>query len=255
MISRFELSPRWFSVVVFLISLGFGFSLSSESKATDLEALKKTVQQKLSQSADGQGIVITSVRATPYAGLFEIVTEDHKLVYVDERAGYLFTGHIFEMKGLKDLTAERLEEITSIQFDSLPLDLAIKQVKGNGKRKIAVFSDSDCPYCKKLVQNMASVTDITVYTFLYPIQALHPNALDHSKRIWCAADRAKAWDDYWAKNSLPETRNCDTSALDKVKSLGSKLGIEATPTLIFANGHVVPGAIPSDEIEKGLGPR
>lgn len=230
--------------------------LSLASQAADLDTLKKLVQQKLVQSGeDGQGIVITSVRATPYAGLFEVVTEDHKLVYVDERATYLFTGHIFEMKGFKDLTGERLDEITAVKFDSLPLDFAIKQVKGNGKRKVAVFSDSDCPYCKKLVQNMASITDITVYTFLYPIPALHPNAIDHSKRIWCASDRAKAWEEYWAKNVLPEARNCDTSALDKTKTLGSKLGVEATPTLIFANGRLVPGAIPTDEIEKGLSSR
>jgi thiol:disulfide interchange protein DsbC len=230
--------------------------LSLASQAADLDTLKKLVQQKLVQSGeDGHGIVITSVRATPYAGLFEVVTEDHKLVYVDERATYLFTGHIFEMKGFKDLTGERLDEITAVKFDSLPLDFAIKQVKGNGKRKVAVFSDSDCPYCKKLVQNMASITDITVYTFLYPIPALHPNAIDHSKRIWCASDRAKAWEEYWAKNVLPEARNCDTSALDKTKTLGSKLGVEATPTLIFANGRLVPGAIPTDEIEKGLSSR
>lgn len=230
--------------------------VSLYSSAADLDALKKLVQQKLIQSGeDGQGIVITSVRPTPYAGLFEIVTEDHKLVYTDERAAYLFTGHIFEMKTFKDLTAERLEEITAIKFDSLPLDLAIKQVKGNGKRKVAVFSDSDCPFCKKLVNTMAPITDVTVYTFLYPIQSLHPNALDHSKRIWCASDRAKAWEDYWAKNALPEARKCDTSALDQIKKLGHQLGIEATPTLIFADGKVVPGAVPLEEIEKGLGAR
>ncbi len=238
------------------LALAFIGMLSLASQAADLDALKKLVQQKLVQSGEeGQAIVISSVRATPYAGLFEVITEDHKLVYVDERATYLFTGHIFEMKGFKDLTGERLDEITAVKFDSLPLDLAIKQVKGNGKRKIAVFSDSDCPYCKKLVQNMASITDITVYTFLYPIPALHPNAIDHSKRIWCASDRAKAWEDYWSKNVLPEARNCDSTALDKTKTLGSKLGIEATPTLIFANGRLVPGAIPADEIEKSLGPR
>ncbi len=250
MISFIAQSFRIFS------ALAFVGMLSLASHAADLDALKKLVQQKLVQNGEeGQGIVITSIRPTPYAGLFEVVTEDHKLVYVDEKATYLFTGHIFEMKGFKDLTGERLDEITAVKFDSLPLDLAIKQVKGNGKRKVAVFSDSDCPYCKKLVQNMASITDTTVYTFLFPIPALHPNAIDHSKRIWCASDRAKAWEDYWAKNSLPEGRNCDTTALDKVKALGSKLGIEATPTLIFANGRLVPGAIPTDEIEKALGPR
>jgi len=255
LIFRFSHLLRLLAHPTLWIAMSVLMLLNVSSDAADLEALKKTVQQRLSQSEDGQGIVISSVRPTPFAGLFEVVTEDHKLVYVDERANYLFTGHIFDMKGFKDLTGERLDEITAIKFESLPLDLAIKQTKGNGKRKVAVFSDSDCPYCKKLVQNMAGITDVTVYTFLFPIQALHPNAVDHSKRIWCAPDRAKAWEDYWAKNILPETRNCDTSALDKTKTLGSKLGIEATPTLIFANGHLVPGAIPSDEIEKALGSR
>lgn len=114
--------------------------VSLHSAAADLDALKKQVQQKLIQSGeDGQGIVITSVRPTPYAGLFEIVTEDHKLVYTDERAAYLFTGHIFEMKTFKDLTAERLEEITAIKFDSLPLDLALNKSKGTASVRSRCF--------------------------------------------------------------------------------------------------------------------
>jgi thiol:disulfide interchange protein DsbC len=219
------------------------------------EAVRKLAQERLGHGAEDGAVKIVSVRLTPYLGLFEIVTEDHKLVYTDEKVSYLVAGRIFDMKNLKDLTSDRLEEIAAIKLDSLPLELAIKSVKGNGKRKLVVFSDSDCPFCRKLENELANVTDVTVYTFLFPIQQLHPSAPEHSRRIWCSADRLKAWNEYWAKNTLPEARDCDVSGLDRILKVGKTNGIQATPTLVFADGHVIPGALPAAQLEHNLGPR
>ena len=225
--------------------------------AADLEAIRKAAQQKLSRAADdGSSVTITSVRPAPISGLFEVVTDDRALYYTDEPVNFLIiNGSIIDMKAMKNLTAERVREITAIRFDTLPLDLAIKNVKGNGKRKVAVFSDSDCPFCKKLENELATITDVTVYTFLYPIAQLHPNAAEHSRRIWCASDRLKAWNDYWNKSTLPEARECDASGLEKIQKLGRSHGIQATPSLVFADGHMVPGAIPTAELERELGAR
>jgi thiol:disulfide interchange protein DsbC len=231
-------------------------TLAVPAGAADIEAIRKLAQQRLSHSdEEGGNVSIKSVRATPYFGLYEIVTEDNKLVYTDENVNYLVSGRIYDMKTLKDLTAPRLEEITAIKFDSLPLDLAIKSVKGNGKRKLVVFSDSDCPFCRKLENELAAITDLTVYTFLFPIEQLHPSAPEHSRRIWCAPDRLKAWNEYWSKNAIPDARDCDTAGLDQILKLGRAHGIQATPTLVFADGHVIPGALPTAQLEKNLGSR
>ncbi len=225
--------------------------------AADLEAIRRTAQQRLSHAAeDGSGVTVSTVKPSPINGLYEVVTEEHSLYYTDEAVNFIIiNGSIIDLKAMKNITAERVKEITAIRFDSLPLDLAIKSVKGNGKRKVAVFSDSDCPFCKKLENEFANVTDVTIYTFLYPIAQLHPNATEHSRRIWCATDRLKAWNDYWSKSALPEPRECDVSGLEKIQKLGRSHGIQATPSLVFADGHLVPGALPTAELEKNLGPR
>lgn len=228
---------------------------SPEDKAR-LAAIGKKVEERLSgTSEDGASVKVVSVRAMPMLGLFEVVTADNKLVYTDKDVGYVISGHIYDLQNMQDLTGERLEQINAIALDSLPLDLAIKTVKGNGKRRIAVFSDTDCPYCRKFESEMSNVTDVTIYTFLFPIQQLHPNAPDHTRRIWCASDRLQAWNDYWKRNALPEPRECDTSGLDRILKLGADHHINGTPTLIFADGHVIPGALPTAMLEKNLGPR
>ncbi|MDE3009904.1 MAG: DsbC family protein [Pseudomonadota bacterium] len=221
-----------------------------------LAAIGKLVEERLSGSSDGgTSVHVTSVRPMAMLGLYEVVTSDNKLVYTDDKVDYIISGHIYDLANMSDLTGERLEQINAIALDALPLDLAIKTVKGNGKRRMAVFSDTDCPFCRKLENEMANITDVTVYTFLFPIQSLHPSAPDHTRRIWCASDRLQAWNDYWKSNTLPEARDCDTSALDRILKLGADHHINGTPTLIFADGHVIPGAMPAAQLEKSLGPR
>lgn len=196
---------------------------------------------------------IESVVKTPYAGLYEVFMGG-QIVYTDEKLTFLIAeGRLVDPKTKKDVTGERLEELTRIDFNSLPLDQAIKVVKGNGSRKLVVFSDVDCPYCKRLEQReLSNIEDVTIYTFLYPIEQLHPDAAAKSKSIWCASNRVKAWNDWIFNNQLPKTTaNCDVP-LEKVGDLARKIGVTSTPTLIFSDGKRMLGAQPYKEIEKYL---
>src|SRR5207244_6217032 len=134
----------------------------------------------------------------------------------------------------------------------LPLDLAIKSVKGNGARKIAVFADADCPYCKKLETEMKGVDNVAIYTFLFPIGSLHPDSNRKSKAIWCAPDRDKAWREWIMDGKLPANDGTCATPLDKLLALGNKYNIRATPTIVYADGHVIPGALPMAVLEKEM---
>lgn len=199
-------------------------------------------------------VKVDSVSKTPYPGLYEVFLEG-QLVYTDENFSYFIAeGRLIDPKTKKDLTSSRMEELTKVDFNGLPLDQAIKVVRGNGSRKVVVFSDPDCPFCKKLeLQELAPINDVTIYTFLYPLEGLHPDAGNKAKAIWCSSDKVKAWNDWMLKGQLDKTNtSCDTP-LDKIAALGRKLGISSTPTLIFADGKRMLGAYPSKDIEKALG--
>lgn len=196
---------------------------------------------------------VESITKTPYAGLYEVFMGG-QIIYTDEKLSFLIAeGRLVDPKSKKDITGERLEELTKVDFSTLPLDQAIKVVKGNGSRKLVVFSDVDCPYCKQLERKeLSNINDVTIYTFLYPIQQLHPDAAAKSKSIWCAPNRVKAWNDWILNNQLPSsTGNCEVP-LEKVGELARKAGVVSTPTLIFADGKRVLGAQPYQEIEKYL---
>ncbi len=223
--------------------------LSSLSVAAmaDEASLKKAVEAAYPK------FKVESVSKTPYPGLYEVFMAG-QIIYTDEKMSFLIAeGRLVDPKSRKDLTAERMDELTKIDFAKLPLDQAIKVVKGNGSRKLVVFSDVDCPYCKRLEQNeLSNITDVTVYTFLYPIAQLHPDAAAKSKAIWCASNRVKAWDDWIMRNQLPKNAvNCDVP-LEKVGDLAKSLDITSTPTLIFADGKRMLGAQPYKEIERAL---
>jgi thiol:disulfide interchange protein DsbC len=196
---------------------------------------------------------VESVIKTPYAGLYEIFMGG-QIVYADEKLTFLIAeGRLVDPKTKKDVTGERMEELTKVDFNSLPLEQAIKVVKGNGSRKLVVFSDVDCPFCKKLEQNeLVNIDNVTVYTFLYPIEQLHPDAANKSKSIWCASNRVKAWNDWIFSNKLPASAtNCEVP-LERVGELARKMGVTSTPTLIFSDGRRMLGAQPYKEIEKYL---
>lgn len=209
-------------------------------------AVKKAVEAKF------PGIQLNSLKKTPYDGIYEVVANGNQIVYTDKNASYLMVGNLIDAKTQRNVTEERMRDLMRVKFDSLPLESAIKQVKGNGSRKLAVFSDPDCPYCKRLEAELEKITDVTVYTFLYPIASLHPQAVDRSKAVWCAPDRNKAWDDLVKKGITPSSgTNCD-NPIAKLNELGGKLGVTGTPTLIFADGMRVPGMAPAEQLEKLL---
>jgi thiol:disulfide interchange protein DsbC len=196
---------------------------------------------------------VDSIVKTPYAGLYEVFMGG-QIIYTDDKLSFLIAeGHLVDPKTKKDITGERLEELTKIDFSALPLDQAIKVVKGNGSRKLVVFSDVDCPFCKRLEQNeLTNIDDVTIYTFLYPIDQLHPNSRAKSESIWCAPNRVKAWNDWILNGKLPASvAKCDVP-LEKVGDLARKYGVSSTPTLFFSDGKRMLGAQPYKEIERSL---
>jgi thiol:disulfide interchange protein DsbC len=219
----------------------------SQLACADETSLKKKIEAAYPK------FKVESIVKTPYAGLYEVFMGG-QIVYTDEKLTFLIAeGQLVDPKSKKNITGERLEELTKIDFNRLPLDKAIKVVKGNGSRKIAVFSDVDCPFCKRLEQNeLSNITDVTIYTFLYPLEQLHPDAAEKSKLIWCAKDRVKAWNNWIFDNKLPETAgDCDVP-LELVGDLARKVGVASTPTLIFSNGKRMMGAQPYKAIEAAM---
>lgn len=214
-------------------------------------ALAETVQEasvkKLIEPRMGDGAKVDSVTRTPYSGLFEVrIGSD--IVYTDEKAQYLFVGRVLDAKTYQDYTKARVDEISKIKFADLPLASAMKTVKGNGKRVIAVFEDPNCGYCKRFEQTLQGMDNVTVYTFLYNI--LSEDSALKSKNIWCSADRVKAWEDWMlnSKAAAAAPANC-TTPNEKVFELGRKLKITGTPTIFFADGTRVPGAIDAKGLE------
>lgn len=204
--------------------------------------LKKVLEQKF------PGAEIRGVAKTPYFGLYEVMFDD-RIVYTDAKAKYLVVGAVYDTDSKTNLTEERQRKQNRVNVAALPLDLAIKKVKGNGERKLVVFSDPDCPFCARLEKTLKNVDNTTVYTFLFPIEQLHPDAARKSRMIWCAPDRVKAWDAHYDSGTLPDNPGECENPVVKTQALGASLKINATPTLIFADGSMVPGAIPAEGLE------
>ena len=227
--------------------LAFGLALHTMPLLADEASLKKTIEAAYPK------FKVDSVVKTPFAGLYEVFMGG-QIIYTDDKFSFLIAeGRLVDPKSKKDLTGERLEELTKIDFKSLPLDQAIKVVKGNGSRKLVVFSDVDCPFCKRLEQKeLSNISDVTIYTFLYPIEQLHPDAANKSRSIWCASNRVKAWNEWIFNGVLPSsTAKCEVP-LEKVGELAHKYGVNSTPTMFFEDGKRMLGAQPYAEIEKGL---
>lgn len=208
-------------------------------------AVRKAVAPRLGDDAQ-----IQSVTKTPYSGLYEIQVNDD-IIYTDAKAQYLFVGRIVDTQTYQDYTKARLDEINKVTFGDLPLNLAMKSVKGNGKRVIAVFEDPNCGYCKQFDKTLQGIDNITVYTFLYNI--LSQDSIAKGRDVWCAPDRNKAWDD-WMLNGKPAPTapaNC-SAPHEKVLELGKRMKVTGTPTIIFADGSRIPGAIDARALEAKL---
>ena len=161
----------------------------------------------------------------------------------------MLVGNVYDAATRKNLTDAKMRELSRVAFDSLPLELAIKKVKGNGARKLAIFSDADCPFCARLENELKNIDNVTIYTFLYPIDSLHPDSARKSRMIWCAPDKVKAWDAFFASGTLPANNGDCENPLAATNELGQKMKVSATPTLVFADGSVIPGALPAQRLE------
>lgn len=211
-------------------------------------ASEATVKQAMQKKYPN--VRVESVAKTPIPGLYEVFAGG-EVIYADEKVNYLIAqGRLIDVARSIDLTDERLRVLTAIKFDQLPLDLAFRMVKGNGRRKMAYFTDPNCPYCKRLDQDLAKVNDVTIHVFLYPV--LSQDSREKAAAVWCSKDRVKAYSEMMLNGHPPKTAGtCDTP-IDKILAYGRQNGISGTPTLFFANGQRVTGAIPVDRLEKLL---
>jgi len=193
---------------------------------------------------------IDEVTKSPMPGLFEIRVNGTEILYTDAEGNFLLQGNLIDTKQRRNLTEERVDKLTAISFDALPLKDAFTIVRGNGKRKLAVFADPNCGYCKKFERDLLQVDNVTVHLFLYPILSADSN--EKSRNIWCAKDKAKAWLDWMVRDQLPKAASCDSAAIERNIEIGRKYKISGTPTLVFADGSRVPGAVGAAEVEKRL---
>lgn len=227
-----------------VVSLTFSIAAFASDRE---DAVKHLLETKY------QATRISEVNSSPINGIYEVVMGKN-IAYTDDAARFVLFGHIFDMQQQHDLTADRLAQINKIEWDSLPLKNAIKTIKGNGKRQLVVFSDPDCPYCKTLESNLDELDNVTIYTFLMPLKSLHPSAEARAVAIWCSTNSSMAWRNWMVKAEAPKLSNseCKNPISDNV-ALGLTLGINATPTLIAADGSMKPGAMSAEQVDTWLG--
>jgi thiol:disulfide interchange protein DsbC len=210
--------------------------------------IRKAVEPKLG------GAKIEGIQPGPIPGLFEVRYRGSEggvqILYTDANGTHVFLGRIYEVRTDRNLTEERTRKLNAVKFESLPLDLAVKVQRGNGKRVLAMFSDPYCPACRQFERSLAQIDDITIYVFMYPV--IRPENADHSRAVWCSADRAKAWLDLAAaaQPKLPDAAPSCSNPVDKVLQVGRKFSVNSTPTLFFTNGERVTGGLaPADLTE------
>ena len=200
-------------------------------------------------------IRVDGVQAAPMPGLFEVrfqTPDGPQILYIDAQATYFIDGSLIEAKSGRNLTDERLQKLSSIEFGALPTDLAVKIQRGSGKRVLAMFTDPYCPYCRRLEQSLLQIDDITIYVFMYPV--IRPQNADHSRAVWCSSDRAKAWLELAATETpkVPAAGPNCANPVDKVLELGRSLRVTGTPTLFFANGERAGGGMPLGQLRVKL---
>jgi thiol:disulfide interchange protein DsbC len=223
------------TLLLALFSISLAHAADNDTAAKLKDSLSKTLGE------------VTQVNKSPVNGLYEVVTGDH-IFYSDENGQYIIDGSLFDLKNRRNITEARSRQLFAVDFAKLPLDLAIKKVKGNGSRKLAYFTDPNCGFCKKLEHELQSVDNVTLYLFLYPI---FEGSAEKAQAVWCSKDKIKAWDNLMLNGVQPAAGKCDVPT-NKVLELGHKLKVNGTPALIFANGMVNPGYMPAAELNKAL---
>ena len=192
---------------------------------------------------------IDEVSKTPMNGLYE-VRMGSDIMYSDAEGNFLIQGALIDVKQKRNLTEERMDKLSAVPFDQLPLKNSFSQVRGNGKRKLVVFADPNCGFCKRFEKDLQKLDNVTIQHVLYPI--LGEDSKVKSKNIWCAKDKAKVWNDWMVNGVTPPAASCDTTGIDANVKFGKKHRITGTPTLFFADGTRVVGAVPLAQIENQL---
>ena len=226
--------------------MGFTLALCGLSAMADDASIRKNLAERLPNLP-----AIDEISKMPMAGLYEVRVNGTDIFYTDADGNFLIQGSVFDTKARSNLTEIRTNKLSAIDFAALPLKDAFTIVRGNGKRKIAVFEDPNCGYCKRFERDMQKVDNATFYMFLYPI--LGADSTSKSNSLWCAKDRAKAWQDWMVRDvAVATAATCDTSALTRNVEFGKKHKITGTPTMFFADGTRVPGAVDAQQVEKLL---
>ena len=225
-----------------LAALTLGYALTASAGEAEI---RKNLAARIPQFAK-----IDEITKSPVPGLYEVRINGFEIFYTDEQGNYLLQGNLIDVKARRNLTEERIEKLSEVAFDKLPFKDAIKIVRGNGKRQLAVFADPNCGYCKQFERDMTKVDNVTIQLFLYPV--LGPDSVVKARNIWCSKDKAKAWNDWMQRGVVPETGECDTAALTRNREFGQKYNVTGTPTLFFSDGTRAPGAIPAAQVEKQL---
>jgi thiol:disulfide interchange protein DsbC len=214
------------------------------------DAVASRLMQTL--SARFPTIKIDAVEPSPMPGIYQVIAQN-QVVYVDASGDHMIVGNMMDTRSKQNLTAQALDAHQSIDFKSLPLDEAIRIVKGNGERKMALFADPDCPYCQRLEQDMKATDNVTIYLFLFPLEQVHPHALADSKAIWCSPDRASAWTNWMVNHTpIPGGGSCANDPIAKIAALARTLQIHATPTMFLENGRRIGGLIPQSQLQQML---
>ena len=230
---------------LFIALLLSSLSITSAWAQGEEALIRKTLKERMPQIRP-----IDEVKRTPMAGLFELRVDGSEIYYTDAGGNFLIQGHLVDTKTQRDLTEERIQKLLTVDFKSLPFKDAIVMVRGKGERKMAMFEDPNCGYCKRFERDLQSIDNVTVYLFVYPI--LGKDSVEKSKAIWCAKDPAKAWQDYMLRDQIPASSGCDTAAVKRNVDFGQKQKITGTPTTFFADGTRVTGAVDMAQIEKLL---
>ena len=223
-----------------VLSLAFFTAAAAANEA----AIRKAIEAKIGSAK------IEGIQPSPIAGLFEVrlrTANGPQLLYTDATGTHLIDGNIYHLASGRDLTEERLRKLTAIKFESLPLDQAVKIQRGDGRRVLVMFSDPYCPYCQQFEKTLLKIDNITVYVFMYPV--IRPQNADHSKAVWCSADRAKAWLELAIQHKQPAAAaDCD-NPVEKNLELGRSLRVTSTPTLILPTGERIAGGLPLADLQ------
>lgn len=228
--------------------LGAAALLAGPMANADEAAVRRLMESKVRG-----GDTIESIRKMPWAELYEVVVrgpDGPQLFYVDAAARVIILGQAIDAKSGRNLTEERQRKLSVVKWDSLPFDSAVTTIRGSGRRKVAIFSDPNCPYCKRFEKDLAKLDDITIHIFLYPV--IRPESVAQTKAVWCSKDRSRAWNDLMLRDIQPTARpDCDTP-VEKLVALGRRLGAASTPTWFLENGERYQGALPLDEVTRLL---